>query len=259
MNATIEYDHNRNSHLPISAEILLRLIIEQCPAYSLVDVGCGTGTWLKAAQHAGIKDLLGLDGIEVSPASFLAPGAPFLRQNFTAPWNLGRRFDLCLCLEVAEHLPPESSRSLVENLGNCSDQIAFSAAIPGQPGQAHINCRWPAYWQHLFNQIGYSCEDTLRERIWDDSRIEPWYRQNLFLAKKSPKAGREPRLRALVHPEILECACMVSRTQGEQDGRQLENAFIRKGGLRCSDYLVMTGRVLADRLRCKLTGPNSSR
>jgi hypothetical protein len=43
----------------------------------------------------------------------------------------------------------------------------------------------------------------LRWKIWDDSRIEPWYRQNLFLARRAVDiAGLEPRIRSVVHPDI---------------------------------------------------------
>ena len=35
--------------------------------------------------------------------------------------------------------------------------------------------------------------------------VEPWYRQNLFVAVKDPvKAGKEPRIPAVVHPCLME-------------------------------------------------------
>jgi hypothetical protein len=85
-----------------------------------------------------------------------------------------------------------------------SDLVVFSAACPNQPGQHHVNCQWPAYWQALFNERGFACSDDLRWKIWELGEIEPWYRQNIFVAKRAPeKAGRETRIVGAVHPEIV--------------------------------------------------------
>jgi hypothetical protein len=119
------------------------------------------------------------------------------------PFDLGRRFDLALCLEVAEHLDADAGAVLVDSLAAHSDAIFFSAACPGQPGQHHVNCQWPEYWQALFNARDFACSDAIRWRIWNDSRIEPWYRQNMFFAfRDCPSAGKEPRIAPVIHPEM---------------------------------------------------------
>jgi hypothetical protein len=67
-----------------------------------------------------------------------------------------------------------------------------------------VNCRWPVYWQNLFNQRGFACSDAPRWQIWNDARIEPWYRQNLFQAKRDPvNAGQEPRIPGIIHPDMF--------------------------------------------------------
>lgn len=43
----------------------------------------------------------------------------------------------------------------------------------------------------------------MRRELWNDGRIEKWYRQNMFWARKSNNAGNEPRLLPLIHPEML--------------------------------------------------------
>ncbi|HTA30980.1 MAG TPA: methyltransferase domain-containing protein, partial [Candidatus Cybelea sp.] len=171
---------------------------------SLIDVGCGTGTWIKTAMELGVKDILGLDGVNVPPQELLIPQQHVVIQDFTQDWDLGRRFDLALCLEVGEHLDQIFASRLVRNLARHSDTVMFSAACPGQVGEHHVNCQWPAYWQKLFNDEGFFCEDSLRWKIWNDGRIEPWYRQNIFLAlRDANRAGREERLRPVIHPEFL--------------------------------------------------------
>ncbi|QIF04477.1 class I SAM-dependent methyltransferase [Roseimicrobium sp. ORNL1] len=171
---------------------------------SLMDVGCGRGTWLKAASDCGISDLMGVDGVAISPEEFLLEGGRFECHDLTRSWTVGRRFEAVLCLEVGEHLAAAHADTLVQSLTRHADTVIFSAACPGQPGQHHVNCQWPAYWQEIFNKHGFSCYDTIRPSIWQDTRIEPWYRQNVFLALNQPDvAGKEERLRPLVHPDML--------------------------------------------------------
>lgn len=200
----IDYDHHRNSHSPDGPRAAFAAIFSDLFPKSLLDVGCGTGTWLKAAVDCGVPEILGVDGVEIPPEQLHVPANKIRHQDLTLPWNLNKRFDAVICLELAEHLESTFAPTLVDALVKHGDRIYFSAASPGQMGQHHVNCQWPAYWQQLFNTRGYACEDDLRWKLWDDSRIEPWYRQNLFLARRAPEmAGQEPRIKAVVHPGIF--------------------------------------------------------
>lgn len=250
----IDYDHSRNSHGVTSPALVLPLLLELAPIRSIVDVGCGTGVWLQTARRLGVEHVLGLDGVRLPESRFLLEPACFRQQDFTQPWHLDRRYDLCLCLEVAEHLPAESAPALVRNLCAAADLVAFSAAIPHQSGQHHVNCRWPAYWQEHFNREGFACEDTLRPRIWDRADIEPWYRQNLFIARRAPTAGKEPRLAALIHPDIGDGMLLEHEAAGRREGYEAGRRDILAGNLRAVDYVTLAGRVLASRVRDKLTG-----
>ena len=194
-----------------------RILGEELPR-SLLDVGSGLGTWLRAAKALGIADVVGIDAQALPEYDDL--GCEVIVQDLSRPFDLGRRFDVILCLEVAEHLDEASAENLVATLCRHGDRILFSAACPGQWGQNHINCQWPAYWQACFNTAGYACSDAIRWQIWDDPEIEPWYRQNLFVAEKSPtKAGNEPRLRAAIHPDMLPFLSLLDR--GIAEGGQL--------------------------------------
>ncbi len=200
----IPYHFHRNLHSSQGARTGLAQVLSGRSVASLLDVGAGVGTWLKAAEELGIRDIAGIDGIVADPAQLhVRPG---LIQIFdlTKPVSLGRHFDVVLCLEVAEHLEEGAAATLIETLCAHGDLIFFSAAAPGQHGEHHVNCRWPTYWQSVFNAAGYACRDDVRGRIWDNAAIEPWYRQNIFTAHRALEAaGTEPRIPHVVHPDMI--------------------------------------------------------
>jgi SAM-dependent methyltransferase len=201
---TVDYHHFYNLHSLAGAKAALPYVLgDRCPR-SLLDVGCGIGTWVRAAMEYGIGDVCGVDGVDIAEQDLLFPKHFFRRQDLTQAWNLGRRFDIVLCLEVVEHLASKSAITVVETLTAHSEVIVFSAACPGQTGQHHVNCQWPEYWQRLFNKHGYVCDDSIRWKMWDLESVEPWYRQNAFVATRAiGDAGNEPRIKRVIHPEML--------------------------------------------------------
>lgn len=195
-----------------SAERVLPLLLDLAPARRMVDFGCGSGGWLAAAAALGVEEVVGIDGAWVDPARLEMPADRFRAADLAQPLDLGERFDMALCLEVAEHLPTEAADVLVDTLVRHAPAILFSAAVPGQGGEGHVNEAWPSLWRARFERRGYLALDGLRARIWDVSEIEPWYRQNLvvyadrrWLADAPALAERlgGPAPFDLVHPDLF--------------------------------------------------------
>lgn len=152
------------------------------PVASVLDVGCAAGTWLRAWQQQGVADMHGIDGDYIAPAALEIPEACFTAADLSKPVDLGRRFDLVQSLEVAEHIAPEASVAFVDTIVRHSKGlVAFSAAVPGQGGEYHINERPLEFWRDLFLLHGYHAFDCIRPRIQDDRRISFWYRFNILL------------------------------------------------------------------------------
>lgn len=157
---------------------------------SVVDVGCGEGWWGSEFAKRGIPTVLGVDG---PWADGSAAEITYLTCDLTdrLPKQIGT-FDLAVSLEVAEHLPQSRADSFVDDLCCLAPDILFSAAIPGQGGTGHVNEQPPGYWVDLFERRGYSVSGALRWMLWNDDRVENWYRQNLLFASTHP--GRYPKL-----------------------------------------------------------------
>ena len=55
------YFKKRKGISSISAEITLQKLSKFLNFSSVIDFGCGTGTWLAACQHTGVNKILGFD------------------------------------------------------------------------------------------------------------------------------------------------------------------------------------------------------
>jgi SAM-dependent methyltransferase len=196
-----------------SAEAVIPIVAEWLEPKSVIDLGCGMGSWLSVWQQRGCE-VRGVDGPWIDRTMLAIPDARFVVHDFSRPYEAGETYDLAMSLEAAEHLSEKAGASLVEALTSSAPAVLFSAAVPGQAGKNHVNCQWPAYWSRLFAMRGYAVIDVLRTMIWEDSRVDWWYRQNIMLYVERDQIHKWPRLSALhregyepqrlVHPEFLQ-------------------------------------------------------
>ncbi len=165
----------------VSAEIIVSLLFPVIQPSSVLDVGCGRGSWIATWKRHGCASIRGLDGAYVDRANLHVAADEFDVADLAQPFNLARRYDLVQCLEVAEHLPRDASATLIGSLVQHGDVILFSAAQPGQGGTGHINERDLGFWRDLFAGHEYHVLDFVRPRVADNKRVEPWYRYNMLL------------------------------------------------------------------------------
>lgn len=164
-----------------SAQVIVPFVLTLIQPHSVIDVGCGVGTWLSVFKKLGIEDVLGIDGEHMERSMLKIPGEQFLPLDLTQPIHIDRQFDLVVSLEVAEHLPKECAKTFVESLTKLGPIILFSAAIPFQGGTSHVNEQWPEYWAAHFKQNGYEAIDCIRKNVWQDDNVDWWYAQNILL------------------------------------------------------------------------------
>lgn len=171
-----------------AAERIVPIILEVVgPVASVVDLGGGTGAWLRVFQESGVETILLIDSPTVE--SELLVGKESLQPaDLDIEFPPVARFDLAVCVECAEHLRPDRAEKVIEWLTDAAERVVFSAAIPGQGGKGHINERPPEYWRDLFRERGFVRRDVLRPRILHDRDIPFWYRQNLYLFTRASVA-----------------------------------------------------------------------
>ncbi|MBI4825070.1 MAG: class I SAM-dependent methyltransferase [Nitrospirae bacterium] len=167
-----------------SAEAILPLLYKFYQPLSVIDIGCGNGSWLKAAGALGSNKLKGMDGCWIDRDALVSNGIDFTPVDFENKIDIRERYDLCISVEVAEHISEDNAKRFISTLCNASDVVLFSSAIKGQGGTNHINEQWQSYWAGLFGSEGYKCFDIFRSTLWDNEAVEWWYRQNIFLFMK---------------------------------------------------------------------------
>ncbi|WP_133553998.1 hypothetical protein [Algoriphagus boseongensis] len=191
---------SRNSETENSAIEILSLLFSFFKPNSMVDFGCGVGTWLKTGNNLGVREILGIEGEWLKSEYLVIPQTAFLTNNLTSKIILSRKFDLAISLEVAEHIEEKYSKVFIENLTKASDVVLFSAAIPGQRGSGHVNEQWPDYWIKKFKEKDYLPLDLIRPKIWQNDNIKTWYKQNTILFVKRERLEGIPELKAYFDP-----------------------------------------------------------
>jgi len=214
---------NQSSGSFISAKKLLSSLFEDYQPRSVIDFGCGVGTWLAAAEQLGASQLIGLDGDWVDTQKLLSPNITFQPTNFETIEHLDKFCDLAISVEVAEHFEEQYADKFIDLLTQSADLIVFGAAIPLQGGTNHVNEQPQSYWIEKFAQRGFQCFDYFRPKFWHDDTVAFWYRQNTFLFARSTKLDSFPFLEKLnrifvadiVHPALFQAKAYRKRAKAD--------------------------------------------
>jgi SAM-dependent methyltransferase len=175
-----------------SARALLPMVVDTLGVRSVLDVGCGAGAWLAAYCELGATDCVGVDGDYVDRALLLIDQGLFRPVDIAKSFDFERQFDLVQCLEVAEHVPRQACDTLIDNIARHGRKVLFSAAVPGQGGEGHINEQPYEFWRDMFASRGYRLFDFVRPKADGNQAIEPWYRYNVMFFAHDSIAGRLP-------------------------------------------------------------------
>ena len=258
----IKYVHHENAHNLEAPSIIVPILMDVLKPKSVVDVGCGIGTFLSVFGRHGVKDLRGYDGRWVDREKL----SQHIDKKFFVPGDLekeiipDRRFDLAVCLEVAEHLKEESADILVKNLTSFSDVIVFAAAVPGQMGQNHVNEQWPDYWQRKFSKADYHFHDVFRSIFWNYEQVPRWYKQNMFLVVKKGNEqaaeGFKPfaadGINSYVHPEYFSIRIKeFEQAQRDKEALHRQLSILLQGKDSFKKYLKIFLKVILHRIKLK--------
>ena len=190
----INFYENQKDGSYNSAKIIIPLVRQFVKPKTVMDLGCGLGTWLAVWKEYGV-DVIGVDGDYVERDMLYIDEKEFISADLSKEYvNVDKKVDLVESLEVAEHLPEDRAYAFIRNLTDISDVVLFSAAIPYQGGTNHINEQWQSYWAEIFASRGYVPLDCIRTQQAKLAGVQLPYAQNIIIYIKETELYRYPLL-----------------------------------------------------------------
>jgi SAM-dependent methyltransferase len=163
-----------------------RYLFDRFRPASVLDIGCGLGTYLKRFREWGVTDVIGVEAQDMG-AEFSVPGA--LRvHDLERPLDLGRSFDLVTCVEVIEHVSEAYEDIVLDSIArHAKNLILFSGAQPGQPGIGHVNLRQTSYWVKKWRERGWEVLpfESLAFRLLANFS---WFQRNALILRRAEGA-----------------------------------------------------------------------
>jgi len=159
-----DYDHYLSECESVAPD-LARVVVEVLKPGSVIDVGCGLGIYLREFAALGLE----VRGYEISPYALehsLAPPGAVRRHDLRRALFEHRRYDLCVCTDVGEHLEEPFADHLVSLVTRLSDAIYWGAGEPGTGDKTHhVNEQPPEYWMGKFEARGWRYDDDATQEI----------------------------------------------------------------------------------------------
>ncbi len=165
-------------------------IVEMFSLKSILDLGCGVGSYLEGSFLAGCKDIIGLElNYDIAKKYIAKNISSYIKYgDITKPLNLQRKFDCVLSVEVAEHIDYKIISGFIDNLQKYpSKYIIFTAAPPGQLGRGHINLRKKNLWiKDIESNDTMYRDDIVKKCIkeWKKFDVPDYIFKNLIIFEK---------------------------------------------------------------------------
>lgn len=148
---------------------------------SVLDMGAGKGLYVRMLRTVGLRNVTGYEG--VANIEYLTSGR-IKRRDFTIPFEPCKRFDVVVCLEVAEHIPPRFESTFLSNV-NCSagSGLVISWAPPGQSGTGHVNLQSRKDALARLTALGFEL-DTMATRHISEQATLYWFKKNTLALRR---------------------------------------------------------------------------
>jgi hypothetical protein len=174
----IETAKKEHQYSPRLAVAMKKLLPAKTP---IVDLGCGKGTYLINYQCIGVEGTPEITEI----ADF---DGPILTLDLSVP-----QLELCkfsgsnvICLEVAEHIPPEQEQIFLDNIFSIKPpSLILSWALKGQGGTGHHNEQDPAYVIPKIERRGYNLDCIGTEQLrYEGGKDLWWFQKSIYVFTK---------------------------------------------------------------------------
>ena len=142
-------------------------ILNEIGPATVLDAGCAMGFLVETLRARGVE-AYGIDISDYAIQQVIEEIKPYcVVGSVLNPFP--RRYDLIVCIEVLEHLPPTECDVAIANFCQSTDEVLFSSTPDDYREATHINVRPPDYWTGLFARYGF-----YHDVEYDATYITPW-------------------------------------------------------------------------------------
>lgn len=152
---------------------------------SVIDFGCAVGSHLEPFYKRGVE-VQGVEAHEAAIENAVIPQEHILQHDLREPFEVSKKYDLAISIEVAEHIPERFSDTFVSTISKSSNTIVLTAAQPGQGGDHHVNEQPKSYWVQKFEKRGFIHDEEQAKTLAQLLEVEhsDWVKDNLLLFKR---------------------------------------------------------------------------
>lgn len=98
-----------------TADRVVQCLLDLFNPRSVADVGCGTGVYLREFHKQGIE-IKGYEGSNYAIQAAKIDRSNIEQHDLREPLTVDKLYDIVICFEVGEHLPPNYADTLVRNI-----------------------------------------------------------------------------------------------------------------------------------------------
>jgi hypothetical protein len=170
-------------HLTYAREYSIKTMdwyIDSFKPNSVVDFGCGIGSYLESCYNKNIESFKGYD-IGGESAKKYTPAFlhnHIIYEDCTKEIITERKYECVITFETIEHIEPSGTDTFIKNLVNATDKnigkILFTGAPPEQDGCGHINCQEKSFWIEQFAKYNFEVDNELTELVKNN-----WFNLNV--------------------------------------------------------------------------------
>lgn len=147
---------------------------------SVVDFGCGMGDYA-----LNINSTINCDAYDGNPNTVELTKGLGKVLDLSIPFDLNKRYDCVISLEVGEHIPKEYEEVFINNITkHANDLLILSWAVLGQGGDGHVNCQDNDYIINQIKDKGFSFDEASSNRLRNSATVAPWFRNTILVFRK---------------------------------------------------------------------------
>lgn len=149
---------------------------------NVVDFGCGMGDYARKIINSNIL----CEAYDGNPNTELLTKGLGKVLDLSTEFDLNKKFDCVISLEVGEHIPKYHEQTFINNICKHTNKfLIISWAVEGQGGDGHVNCQNNEYIIDEITKKGFSYDEKNTTRLRSSVSNATWFKNTIMIFEKN--------------------------------------------------------------------------